>query len=90
LIRLLRDGQRILLRPQAVIARLLAGAGFPPSGRFHWFGVCSFPSRKGDGAEKSCVPWYVPLVDDARVWQVITHDLPRLEQQAAELLREGG
>jgi uncharacterized protein with HEPN domain len=28
------------------------------------------------------------LVDDAQVWQVITHDLPRLEQQAHELLRE--
>jgi uncharacterized protein with HEPN domain len=29
------------------------------------------------------------LIDDAQVWQVLTHDLPRLEQQVTELLREG-
>jgi uncharacterized protein with HEPN domain len=29
------------------------------------------------------------LIDDARVWQVITHDLPRLERQVTELSREG-
>jgi uncharacterized protein with HEPN domain len=28
------------------------------------------------------------LIDDGRVWQVITHDLPRLEQQVTDLLRE--
>ena|SRR5437899_11866656 len=28
------------------------------------------------------------LIDHAQVWQVITHDLPRLEQQVSELLRE--
>jgi uncharacterized protein with HEPN domain len=28
------------------------------------------------------------LINDAQVWQVITHDLPRLEQQVSELLRE--
>src|SRR5437870_5123697 len=29
------------------------------------------------------------LIDAAQVWQVITHDLPHLEQQVTELLREG-
>jgi len=28
------------------------------------------------------------LVDDAQVWDVITHDLPRLEQQVIQLLGE--
>jgi uncharacterized protein with HEPN domain len=28
------------------------------------------------------------LINDAQVWQVITHDVPRLEQQVSELLRE--
>jgi uncharacterized protein with HEPN domain len=28
------------------------------------------------------------LIDVSQVWQVITNDLPRLEQQTAELLRE--
>jgi uncharacterized protein with HEPN domain len=28
------------------------------------------------------------LIDHAQVWHVITHDLPRLEQQVSELLRE--
>src|SRR5262249_30219587 len=28
------------------------------------------------------------LIDDAQVWQVIAHDLPRLEQQTLELLRQ--
>jgi uncharacterized protein with HEPN domain len=28
------------------------------------------------------------LIDDARVWGVIEHDLPRLEQQVTELTRE--
>src|SRR5438874_7875552 len=29
------------------------------------------------------------LIDIAQVWQVLTHDLPRLEQQVAQLLSEG-
>jgi len=29
------------------------------------------------------------LIDDAQVWQVITQDLPSLEQQVTDLLREG-
>ena len=28
------------------------------------------------------------LIDDAQVWGVVTQDLPRLEQQVTELLRE--
>jgi uncharacterized protein with HEPN domain len=28
------------------------------------------------------------LIDNAQVWQVLTNDLPRLEQQVADLLRE--
>jgi uncharacterized protein with HEPN domain len=28
------------------------------------------------------------LIDDAQVWQVIMHDVPRLEDQVAELLRQ--
>jgi len=29
------------------------------------------------------------LIDDAQVWRVISQDLPRLEQQVIEMLREG-
>jgi uncharacterized protein with HEPN domain len=29
------------------------------------------------------------LIDTSQVWQVLTHDLPRLEQQVLDLLHEG-